>query len=355
MLWVDKYRPEALDRATFHKPLSARLKQLVATGDLPHLLMYGPSGAGKKTRVSMLLHELFGAGAAKVRVEHRALKSGSATVDLTTLASNHHIELNPSDVGNHDRTVVQQLIKEIAQSVPLDAHGRRAFKVVVVHEADRLSREAQQALRRTMEKYASTTRIVLVCCSTSKVIEPIRSRCLAVRVPAPTEAEVTDVLNLVSRKEGLQLPVELAARIARASGRNVRRAVLALEACKVDRYPFEAGQVVPSLDWEQFVAKIVNLIMAEQSPAQLLKVRTDLYELLANCIPPEVILKSIAVGLMAKIDSSLKYDVAHWAAHYEHRLNLGAKQIYHLEAFCAKFMALYKRFLATEFAMMDDF
>lgn len=114
----------------------------------------------------------------------------TTTIELVTVASNHHIELNPSDSGRNDRVVVQEVIKEIASSHPLDSASQRTFKVVVLNEVDKLTREAQHALRRTMEKYVSTCRLILCCNSTSKIIEPLRSRCLSIRVPAPSHQEV---------------------------------------------------------------------------------------------------------------------------------------------------------------------
>ena len=89
------------------------------------------------------------------------------------LSSNHHIELNPSDCGNKDTFVVQEVIKEIAQSGVLDtSSGSRGFKVVVLSEVDQLSKSAQAALRRTMEKYTSSCRLILCCERPSKVIDP---------------------------------------------------------------------------------------------------------------------------------------------------------------------------------------
>jgi replication factor C subunit 3/5 len=262
--------------------------------------------------------------------------------------------MNPSDVGIHDRIVVQQLIKEIAQSVPLDsATGTRHFKVVVLNEVDKLSREAQQALRRTMEKYSATCRLILICNSTSKVIEPIQSRCLSVRVPAPTVETIIATLKQIAAKESLSLPDELAKRIAEGSERNMRRAILSLEACRVEQTPLSATQTVHLPDWERFTAEIAKDIIEEQSPARLLVVRNKLYELLSNCIPPEAILRKLVLLLMVRIDSDLKHEVAYWAAFYEHRMTMGSKVIFHLEAFVAKFMAMYKRFIISQFAMMD--
>jgi len=91
---------------------------------------------------------------------------------------------------------------------------------------DRLTKDAQHALRRTMEKHMATCRVILVTNSTSKVIPAIRSRCLAVRVPAPSHQDITTVITSVAKKEGCSLPTQLASRIAEKSGRNLRRAIL---------------------------------------------------------------------------------------------------------------------------------
>tara|TARA_B100000524_G_scaffold87084_1_gene40398 strand:- start:519 stop:965 length:447 start_codon:yes stop_codon:yes gene_type:complete len=103
VLWVDKHRPKSLDALDYHQPLSKQLKRLVAAGDFPHMLMYGPSGAGKKTRIMALLREMYGPGAERLKVEHRSFKVGTNTVELSILTSPHHIELNPSDAGIRDR------------------------------------------------------------------------------------------------------------------------------------------------------------------------------------------------------------------------------------------------------------
>jgi replication factor C subunit 3/5 len=95
--------------------------------------------------------------------------------------------------------VIQDLIKQMAQTKQIDSHAKQSFKVVVFNEADSLTRGAQAALRRTMEKYMSNLRVILCCNVTSKIISPIRSRCLMIRVPAPSESEVMWILCFTFR------------------------------------------------------------------------------------------------------------------------------------------------------------
>eukprot|EP00026_Physarum_polycephalum_P010999 Phypoly_transcript_11190.p1 GENE.Phypoly_transcript_11190~~Phypoly_transcript_11190.p1 ORF type:complete len:374 (+),score=68.00 Phypoly_transcript_11190:108-1124(+) len=335
----------------FHKPLSNQLKKMVESGNFPHLIVYGPSGAGKKTRIMALLREIYGSGVLKVKVENRAFKgTASKPLELMTVSSMYHIEMNPADVGNQDRLVVQEVIKEIAQSPPIDYSSQKGFKVVVLTEVDKLSRDAQHALRRTMEKYITAFRLIMCCNSTSKVLEPVRSRCLAIRVPAPSQEDIISVLTYIAKKESFVVPSDVVANIAEMAKGNLRRAILTLEATKVRQAPAPSGSVKIGLpDWEEFIATLAKEIVEEQSPKRLQQVRVKLYELLTHCIPPELILKKLTLELLKKLDSEVKYEVMKWAAFYEHRLQLGTKAIFHLEAFVAKFMSIYKRFLISAF------
>ncbi|KAF9900518.1 Replication factor C (RF-C) subunit, partial [Lobosporangium transversale] len=267
-LWVDKHRPSNLDKLDFHADLSVHLKKLCSSGDFPHMLVFGPPGAGKKTRIVAILRELFGPGSEKIKIDQRIFETPSKRkMELNIVSSNYHLEVNPSDVGNYDRVVIQELLKEVAQTQQVDAAAQKRFKVVVIHEADLLSRDAQAGLRRTMEKYMGNLRIIMCCNTTSKIIAPIQSRCLLVRVGAPTTQEICKVLHKVVKKEHCgPLPESFALRLAEDSGRNLRRAILMLETAKVQCHPFKDNQEVPRMDWEDFVRGIMIDIMRTQSP-----------------------------------------------------------------------------------------
>ncbi|GBF88337.1 replication factor C subunit 3 [Raphidocelis subcapitata] len=339
-LWADKYQPKALDKFVLHKGIADNLKKLVATGDCPHTLFYGPPGAGKRTLVMALLREIYGPGAEKIRVETRPwtieLPTRKLELELTTVSSNYHVELSPGDVGgSNDRYVVQEIIKDLAKNRPLDvATGNKGFKVLVLNEVDRLSREAQQSLRRTMEKYSAGCRLVMTCANISKVMDPVRSRCLCVRVAAPSSEVVQEQLYAVARKEALQV-------------------------CRVQQCPLREDQAVAPADWEAYIAEIAGDIMAEQSAKKLYQVRGKLYELLANCIPPELLLRTLLLELLKKLDDEIKArpratpdpraDITELAARYEHRLQEGQKPIFHIEAFVAQFMSRYKNWQLTAF------
>merc|ERR1712071_529421 len=96
--------------------------------------------------------------------------------------------------------------------------------------------------------------------------------------------------------------------------------------------------------------KLVKKMVSEQSPRSLMEVRSRIYELLTHCIAPEIIIKKLLKEILKNCDGQLKAEITSMAAYYEHRLCMGNKVIFHIEAFVAKFMAIYKRFLEESFA-----
>ncbi|XP_076183254.1 replication factor C subunit RfC38 [Ptiloglossa arizonensis] len=345
-LWVDKYRPTTLGKLDYHTEQAEYLKNMVKKGDFPHLLVYGPPGAGKKTRIMCIIRELYGSGAERLRMETMNFETPSKKkLEITTINSNYHIEVNPSDVGIYDRVVVMDLVKTTAQTHQIDSSGQREFKVVLLTNVDQLTKDAQHALRRTMEKYVATCRLILCANSTSRVLPAIKSRCLGIRIPAPSISDIKTILHSVCKREGLVLPDKLAVRLSETSGRNLRRAILMLEACKVEQYPFTEDQKITEPDWQVYIRNTANMMVSEQSPKKLLEIRNRLYELLTHAIPCDLIFKGLLQECIKNCDLQLKIEIATVAAEYEHKMHRGSKPIFHLEAFVARFMAIYKKFI----------
>lgn len=110
-----------------------KLSDYADMNQVSDLMLRRPPGSGKKTIVLSLLRNIFGPGASKVRVEHKPwrieLPTRKIDVELTTVSSNYHVEMNPSDAGTNDRYVVQEIIKEMAKTRNIDPSGRRTYKV----------------------------------------------------------------------------------------------------------------------------------------------------------------------------------------------------------------------------------
>eukprot|EP00080_Pristionchus_pacificus_P004238 PDM64258.1 rfc-3 [Pristionchus pacificus] len=354
-LWVDKYRPHDLPSLTYHKEQAANLSSLVQRDDFPHLLVYGPSGAGKKTRVRCILRELYGPGVDVVRLRTMPFTTPSGKkLEIHTMESNYHIELTPSDVGIYDRVIVQDVLKEMAMTSQIDIVSQKTFKVVVLMEMDQLSRDAQHALRRTMEKYSSNCRLILCGESLARVIDPLKSRCMVIRVAAPSDKEIESVMSSVCSIEKVSLPPQVTKNIVHLAKGNTRRALLTMEAMNPhiniikpneDRmqYIFELTSLtqIPIIEWEKYLDETAQIIVRKQSSEALLDARNRLYEIISRCIPPQTIFVHLVKALLPHSPTSIRGEILEAAAEYEHRLTKGSKAIFHLEAFIAAFMHIF--------------
>jgi replication factor C subunit 3/5 len=330
--------------------VSGAVERLADSGDFPHLLLHGPSGGGKEILLHRLLQRAFGLeseSALKLRVETKAQKltlpSGSKVeVDLTTVSSAYHVEVNPSDVGIRDALVVKEIMKEWAQigaSRP-GANPDGLSHVIVLHEVEKLTRNAQQALRATMEKNQRGCRLVLMTSARSKVIDPIVSRCLSIRVPAPTAEAVERAVAEVCPDHGLPAPV---LRKVATQHRSFRAAFMLADVHQARKGVVDAGGDLEQVQgWRRNIQEAARKMVRDQSPKALYEVRQQVYAALVHCISPQVVFVELVDQLFCSLDDQLKYTVATWAAHYEARLSASDKAVFHIEAFVAKFMALYK-------------
>ncbi len=179
-VWVEKYRPRTLADVVGQEETVERLKAYVQARNIPHLMFAGPPGTGKTTSAIALARDLYGEDWA-----------------------GRFLELNASD--ERGIGVVRGKIKEFARVGTADTQG---FKIVFLDEADALTHDAQSALRRTMEKYTATTRFVLSCNYSSKIIDPIQSRCAVFRFRPLTQEQVKKYVRKIAKAENVEITAE---------------------------------------------------------------------------------------------------------------------------------------------------
>ena len=328
MLWIEKYRPQKLDELTFNSELTVRLNFISKYENLPHIIFYGSSGAGKKTRIMALLRSIYDEEVIKKKIQERSFKySSNNSIDITIISSKFHIEIDPSDVGNYDKYIINEIIKEIPDCY---------FKIIVISNADLLTLNAQKSLRRIMEKYIKKCRFIFCCEDIGRISKQLSSRCSRIRVLLPDNKDVYNVLSDVCVKENINIPGNLIERIVTKSECNVSKALLLLEACYTQSYPFKSTQEIPNYDWESVISNICDIISKKSDCKILIKVRLLLYDLLTNCIPTELILKKF----VEELKCIKKTDIILLAAKYDSRIKKGKKDIYHLEAFVVNCMKL---------------
>lgn len=199
-IWTEKYRPKNLSEVVGQKHVTARLESYVRSRSMPHLLLTGPAGTGKTTCSLALARELFGDN-----------------------WRGNFIELNASDERGID--VVRGKIKEFARTAPIGAE----FKIIFMDEADALTSDAQAALRRTMEKYSGICRFILSCNYSSKIIDPIQSRCAVMRFKPLTSDDIRGFLSRIVSEEKVDIEPEALEGLVRIAHGDMRRAVNSLQ------------------------------------------------------------------------------------------------------------------------------
>jgi len=302
--WVEKFRPKTLNDVAAHNDIIDTIKRLVAENKLPHLLFYGPPGTGKTSTILAVARQLYG-------------KSFGSMV----------LELNASD--DRGIGVVRQQVQDFASSRTL--FGKQ-YKMVILDECDAMTKDAQFALRRVIEKYTRSTRFCLICNYVSKIIPALQSRCTRFRFPPLAESCVRDRLQFVADEEKIHLSEAGMQALVTLGAGDMRRTLNIFQATSMasDDVSEEAvytctGNPLPR-DIQQIVEWIMNQSFAEAfaslSQMQVLKglalvdIIQELHEWVFRLEMPEEARISL-VDRLAEVEANLSTGTSE-------RLQLGA-------------------------------
>jgi replication factor C subunit 2/4 len=209
--WIEKYRPRKLSEIVSQEEPISILNNTLKTGELPHLLLHGPPGTGKTSSILALCNELFG----PIRVNERV------------------IELNASD--DRGINVVRGKIinfAKIAIGTKDPKYLCPDYKIIILDEADAMTKEAQAALRKVMEENSNITRFCIICNYINQIIEPINSRCVKIRFKPIDKTNLINKLKSIRKHENIQINNLALESIGDISNGDLRKSILMLQNIK---------------------------------------------------------------------------------------------------------------------------
>jgi len=313
--WIEKYRPKKLSEVVGQEHIVSRLESYVKSKEMPHMLFAGRAGIGKTTCALALAHELYGDAYREC-----------------------FLELNASDERGID--IVRGKIKDFARSIPL---ASVPFKIIFLDEADALTAEAQQALRRTMERYSENTRFILSCNYSSRVVEPIQSRCAVFRFLPLSDEHIGKIVDNIARHENLHLERDVRDAVVAVSEGDARKAANVLQgACSLSAKVTAQGifKVASRATPKEVAAMVATAVKGDFSAA-----RKTLWEIMGKYgLAGEDVLISIyreVTGLA--IPDEQKVALVDKIGEYDFRMVMGADETIQLEALLAQMSLIGKK------------
>ncbi|MBR9679457.1 MAG: replication factor C small subunit [Candidatus Altiarchaeota archaeon] len=306
-IWTEKYRPNILSEMINQKPIVERLSAFVKAGSIPHMLFAGPPGVGKTTAALCLTKEFFGDN-----------------------WKQNYLETNASDERGID--VVRNKIKDFARTQPLGG----AFKIIFLDEADALTKDAQQALRRTMEKYSKTCRFILSCNYPSKIIEPIQSRTVVFRFRSFENKDIAELVTKIAKGEKLELDKEALDGLVEMAEGDARAAVNLIQSSAAQNSKLNRTKIYEAAARAR--PEEVKTILDTAIKGNFQESRKMTQDLIVNKgVSADLFLKELHRKiLVAELNNKRKAELLNALAEFEFRILEGANEFIQLDALLAR-------------------
>ena len=246
MLWTEKYRPNKLKDIVGQTDFVLDAEHWVVNRNMPNVLLFGPPGVGKTAAAISLANDLLGD-------------------DL----DNNYFEINASD--DRKLETVRNRIKEIVSTSKI---GDAPFRIILLDEMDGMTKDAQNALKRIMERYSDNCRFIITCNARHRIIGPLLSRCANYQFNRLDNENMVSVLESVLHSEGVSTfsKDELEMFIGYMHG-DLRRGLTELQACYASKSNLK-NQIDKNLEPYTEILQLVNQNQYENS---LKKVHDLLY------------------------------------------------------------------------------
>jgi replication factor C small subunit len=309
-IWIEKYRPKILNEVVGQDEIIERLKAYVKTKNVPHLIFAGPAGTGKTTCALALAKEMFG----------------------DTWKQNFN-ELNASD--ERGIGIVRGKIKDFARTAPI---GKSQLKIIFLDEADSLTSDAQAALRRTIEKYTHICRFILSVNFSSKIIEPIQSRCTVFRFHPIKSDAIKKHIRKIASKEKLEITPDGLETLIFISRGDLRKAINVLQVGATVNKKITAELLYETSTTAK--PEDVKTLIRSALDGNFMVARNHLYDLLVKYgLSGEDIIKQIHRAIFdLSIPDESKVRLVEKTGEAEFRLIEGSNDHIQLEALLAQFV-----------------
>ncbi len=309
-VWTERYRPAKFDEIVGQEEIVKRVASLTNSMNIPHLLFAGPPGTGKSSLALIVVKDLFG-----------------------DQWRDNYLELNASDERGID--VVRQKVKDFART---KAIASVPFKVIFLDEADALTREAQQALRRTMENFTNTCRFILSANYSSKIIDPIQSRCAVFRFKLLSRKDVDEIVKRIAVSEKLEVQDSALETIYAASGGDCRRVINLIQST-VAISPRITKELIDTIVSTAKPADI-RIVLEYAIAGDFIQAREKLLEIMLNDgLSGQDVIKGMQKEIWSlNIDPVMKVDLTAKTGEIEFRMTEGSDEFIQLEALLAQFI-----------------
>jgi len=310
-----------------------------------HLVVYGKPGCGKEFLVNKLLEKIYNKENTQLNdIEYTINGYGNSKTKVMIKQSKFHIIIEPNSNG-FDKYLIQEIIQNYAKSDILNIFKyKRLFKIVVINKIDNLSNTAQASLRRTMEKYSDKCKFIFICDQLSKMIEPLRSRCIEIRVPLPNNIQIINTLLHISKIENINLSSNDLSEILFNCNQKIYNAIWLLEFKKYN-YKFDNTKdeilnniVAMLINKKNFNSKkILNVIK---------KCRELFYKLSITNISTQEIINDIMLKILDNFsDIKIKSNIIEITSIFELRKSLGTRHIECFEAYIIRLIYLFSNYM----------